>query len=93
MGHSAARGDQALHGPGEMLERFMPGGGGNARYGAGADHPALQLRNFGKGGLDRVLDGANLGGDLQSGGFDHLFAHDFSFPSTRNFPRRAMDQQ
>ena len=28
----------------------------------------------------RVLDRADLGGDFESGIFDHLFAHDCSFP-------------
>ena len=44
------------------------------------DHASLQFGEFAKGGLDALLDGANLGGDFISGIFDHLFAHDCSFP-------------
>ena len=40
----------------------------------------LQLGDFGERGVDGVLDRANLGGDFESGIFDHLFAHDCSFP-------------
>ena len=40
--------------------------------------------------FDRVLDGANLGGDFEGGGFNHLFAHDMFSPRREVAPRRAM---
>ena len=49
---------------------------------ASANHPGLQLGDFGKSGFDAVLYGANLGSDFVGCIFDHLFAHDFSFPGT-----------
>ena len=93
IGHAAARLDQALHGDGQLLERLVPGGGGDAQGGAGADHPALQLGDFGERPFDRVLDGADLGGDLESGGFDHLFAHDVLLPLARGHPAPGHGQQ
>jgi hypothetical protein len=40
----------------------------------------LKFRNFGEGRVDRIFDGAHLGGDFVGGIFDDLFAHDCSFP-------------
>ena len=44
----------------------------------------LQLGDFGKRGVDAVFDRADLGGDFISGIFDHLFAHDCSFPGVEH---------
>ena len=41
---------------------------------------AKWLGNFRKCGLDRIFYGADLGGYIKSGIFDHLFAHGCSFP-------------
>ena len=67
----------------------MTGRGGDPGGGAGADHPHLQLGDFLKRVLDHVLDGADLGGDFESSGFDDLFAHDFSFPRRGGYARAA----
>jgi hypothetical protein len=43
-------------------------------------HTALQLGDFGERSVDAVFDRANLSCDFIGGIFDHLFAHDCSFP-------------
>ena len=76
--HPAARLNQALRCFGELLERLVTGCGSDAESGARADHPALELGDFGECFFDRILDGADLVGDFEGGGFDQLFAHDSS---------------
>jgi hypothetical protein len=46
-------------------------------------HPALELGDLGQTRVDRILDGADLGGDFVSGILKHLFAHVGSFPGAR----------
>ncbi len=58
----------------------MAGDEAGVGHRSGTDHPGLQLGQFDQGGLDAFLDCANLRGDFVSGVFDHLFAHDGSFP-------------
>ena len=86
IGHSAAGRDQALQGRGQLLESAMAGGDANAGGGADADHARLQFGDLGKGVVDHVLDGTDLGGDFVSGMFDLLFAHDL-LPSRTRFAR------
>ena len=66
--------------PARCLKRVVTGRGGDPGRGAGADHPHLQFGDFLERGLDHVLDGADLGCDFKSRGFDDLFAHGSSFP-------------
>jgi hypothetical protein len=77
---AGAGGDQAVGRGGELLEDDVERGERDPGDRAGANDPALQLGDFGEGGLDGVLDRADLGGDFVSGTFDDLFAHDCSFP-------------
>ena len=58
----------------------MDGGEADASHRIRAHDARLQLGDFGERGVDRVLDRADLGGDFVGGIFDHLFAHDCSFP-------------
>ena len=77
---SAAGGDQRVGGGGELLEGGVARRHSGARDAAGADHARLQLGKLAEGGLDAVLDCTDLGCNFISGVFDHLFAHDCSFP-------------
>ena len=54
-----------------------------AAYALAAIGLNLQFGNFGQRRLNRVLDGADLGGNFERGGFDHLFAHDVLLHSAR----------
>jgi hypothetical protein len=58
----------------------MPDGDAHARNAARTDHPVLELGQLDKGRFDTVLDRPDLMGDVQSGLFDYLPAHDLSLP-------------
>jgi hypothetical protein len=49
----------------------------------GAHDASLQLGNFSERSFDAILDRTDLSGDSIGGIFDHLFAHDCSFPGAR----------
>ena len=49
----------------------------------GPHNPGLKLGDFGQRAVDRVLDRADLRSDFESGVFNHLFAHDGSFPGAQ----------
>ncbi len=61
----------------------MAGSDAYAGNGASPHHAGLKLADLGKGCIDAILDGADLGCDFESGILDHLFAHDCSFPNAR----------
>ena len=71
----------------------MAGAEAGAGDGAGAHHPRLKLGDFGKRGVDAVLDCADLGGDFVGGVFDHLFAHDCSFSGAACAPELAVGSE
>ena len=67
VGHFAARMNQAHRRFGQLLEGRMPSGRGDPERRSCADHPALKLGDFGQCFFNRVLDSANLGGNLIGG--------------------------
>ena len=65
-----------------MLNRGLRGGHPATGNAADVNDLGLQFGDFGKRGVDRILDSADLGGDFISGIFDDVLTHDCSSSGT-----------
>ena len=72
--------DQAAQRRGELAKRAVHRRGADTSERGDMHHPALEDGDLAQRGVDTVLDRADLGGDFIGGIFDHLSAHDCSFP-------------
>ena len=79
-GDAAASRDQAARGVGKLLESRVGVDEAGLHCRSRMDHAGLKLGDLDQCRFDAVFDRADLRGDFMSGIFDHLFAHNCSFP-------------
>ena len=67
----------------KLFERGVGCGKAGPGYATRIDHASLELGELDQRGFNTFFDGTDLSGEFVGGGFDHLSAHDCSFPGAQ----------